>query len=155
MSRCLRTIIVLLCCAVNGLTQAHADILIGSYSGDDNVRRQILSFPDDANGASAIPLRVMGGPNSGLIEPVSGVYEPEEDVFYVGDFRGQSVRVFSPSNTNGDPAPLRAIGPTYTGQVRCLAVDAAHDELLVISNCCFKAFDRNANGDVFYKRSVQ
>ena len=155
MSRCLRTIIVLLFCAVNGLTQAHADILIGSYSGDVNVRRQILSFPDDANGASAIPLRVMGGPNSGLIEPVSGVYEPEEDVFYVGDFRGQSVRVFSPSNTNGDPAPLRAIGPTYTGQVRCLAVDAAHDELLVISNCCFKAFDRNANGDVFYKRSVQ
>lgn len=155
MSRCLRTIIPLLFFAVNGLTQAHADILIGSYSGDINVRRQILSFADDANGASAIPLRVMGGPTSGLIEPVAGVFEPEENVLYVGDFRGQSVRVFSVSDTNGDPAPLRAIGPTYIEQVRGLAVDAAHDELLLVSSCCFKAFDRNASGDVFYKRSVQ
>lgn len=154
MQRLARTLLPLLL-AVLPFAQARADILIGSYSGDVNERRPVLSFSDDANGASAIPLRVMGGPNSGLIEPVSGVFEPEENVLYVGDFRGQSVRVFSTSITNGDPAPLRAIGPSYANQVHGLAVDAAHDELFIVSSCCFKTFDRNANGDVFYKRSVQ
>lgn len=149
-----RTILTLLL-AVLPFAQARADILIGSFSGDINVRRPILSFADDANGASAIPLRVMGGPTSGLIEPVAGAYEPNENVLYVGDFRGQSVSAFSTSTTNGDPAPLRAIGPTYTGQVHGLTVDAAHDELLVVSSCCFKVFDRNANGDPFMKRYVQ
>ncbi|MBS0557093.1 MAG: hypothetical protein JSR27_06735 [Proteobacteria bacterium] len=154
MLRLSRTILPLLLAALP-FAQARADILIGSFSGDINVRRQILSFADDANGATAIPLRVMGGANSGLIEPVAGVFEPGENVLYVGDFRGQSVRAFPVSSTNGDPTPLRAIGPSYASQVRGLAVDAAHDELLVVSSCCFKAFDRNANGDVFYKRSVQ
>ncbi|MCE7949511.1 MAG: hypothetical protein DYH18_00210 [Xanthomonadales bacterium PRO7] len=152
MKRLFRPIPLLVACVL--LPQAHADILIGSFSGDINVRRPILSFADAANGDTA-PLRVMGGATSGLIEPVAGVYEGDENVIYVADFRGQSISVFSASSTNGDPAPLRAIGPTYVSQARSVAVDTAHDELFIVSSCCFKVFDRNASGDVSFKRFVQ
>jgi hypothetical protein len=131
----------------------HAEILIGGF-GDGVTPEPLRGFSDNANGNVA-PKRVLGGPTTGLKTPAGGVYEPVENVIYVADFYGTAIRVFY-ANANGDAAPTRVVGPTYTGQARSVAVDVAHNELLAFtSGCCYAAFDRGANGDVFFKRYVQ
>ena len=130
----------------------HAEILVGGF-GDGVTPEPLRGFSDNANGNVA-PLRVLGGPTTGLKTPVGGVYEPVENVIYVADFYGTAIRVFY-ANANGDAAPIRVVGPTYVSQVRSIAVDVAHEELLITSTCCYKVFDRGANGDVFFKRYVQ
>ena len=130
-----------------------AEILVGGF-GDGVTPVPLRGFSDSANGNVA-PLRVLGGPTAGLKTPSGGVYEPVENVIYVADFYGTTIRVFY-ANANGDATPIRVVGPTYTGQARGVAVDVTHNELLAFtSGCCLAAFDRGANGDVFFKRYVQ
>ena len=130
-----------------------AEILVGGY-GDGVTPVPLRGFSDNANGNVA-PIRVLGGPTTGLKTPAGGIYEPVENVIYVADFYGTAIRVFY-ANANGDAAPLRVVGPSYTGQARSAAVDVTHNELLAFtSGCCYAAFDRGANGDVFFKRYVQ
>jgi len=130
-----------------------AEILVGGF-GDGVTPVPLRGFSDSANGNVA-PVRVLGGPTTGLKTPAGGVYEPVENVIYVADFYGTTIRVFY-ANANGDAAPVRVVGPTYTGQARAVAVDVTHNELLAFtSGCCLAAFDRGANGDVFFKRFVQ
>ena len=131
----------------------HAEILVGGY-GDGVTPVPLRGFSDSANGNVA-PVRVLGGPTTGLKTPVGGVYEPVENVIYVADFYGTAIRVFY-ANAYGDAAPARVVGPSYTGQARSAAVDVVHNELLAFTGgCCYAAFDRGAIGDVFFKRYVQ
>lgn len=130
----------------------HADILIGGY-GNVSTAQPLSRFADTANGNVA-PMGALGGATTALQTPIAGIYEPQEDVVYVADFYGQTIRVF-PVGASGDVAPKRVVGSTYVSQVRSIAVDVPHNELLITSTCCYKVFDRTANGDVFYKRYVQ
>jgi hypothetical protein len=130
----------------------HAEILVGGY-GDGVTPVPLRGFADNANGNVA-PIRVLGGPTTGLKTPAGGIYEPVENVIYVADFYGTAIRVFY-ANANGDRAPIRTVGPTYTGQARSVAVDVESNELLAFTGgCCYAAYDRGANGDVFFKRYV-
>lgn len=143
----------LLLLALAPLAPLYAEILVGGY-GDGVTPVPLRGFADNANGNVA-PIRVLGGPTTGLKTPAGGIYEPVENVIYVADFYGTAIRVFN-ANANGDAAPTRVVGPTYTGQARSVAVDVTHNELLAFTGgCCYAAFDRGANDDVFFKRYVQ
>ena len=145
----------LLCLGLLLLTQqvsVRADILIGGF-GNTTTPQSLLRFADAANGNVA-PISTLGGVATAFQTPIAGIYEPLEDVVYVADFYGQSIRVF-PVGASGDVAPKRVVGPDYVSQVRSIAVDVTHAELLITSTCCYKVFDRTANGNAFYKRYVQ
>lgn len=123
---------------------AHAEILVGGY-GSTNSTALVRGFADTANGNVA-PLGTLGGPTSTLVGGVAIVHEPIEGVLYVADFWGQAIRVY-PESASGDAAPLRVLSPPILGQVRTLAVDTAHGELLTISSgCCPAAFELTASG---------
>ena len=131
---------------------ARADIMVGSY-GSSVSSEPLRVFADMANG-DAEPLRVLSGPATGMTSPVGGVFDPIEGVVYVADFWGQAIRVY-PAYGAGDIAPLRTLATPFLGQVRMLAIDAAHDELLTIgSGCCLLAFARTASGAAAPLRSV-
>lgn len=149
-SRTLFVTLLALCAA----TGAHADIVVGGY-GDSIGAEPMRAFADTANGA-ATPLRVLGGPLSTLVSPAGGFHEANEGVLYVADFWGQAIRVY-PAYADGDVAPLRVLDTPHLGQVRTLAVDTVHDELLTIgSGCCLRAFQRMASGNkAFPIRSLQ
>ncbi len=140
--------ITVLCIAAS----ARADILIGSY-GSSTSSESLRAFADTANG-NATPERVLSGPATGFTSPVGGVFEAAEGVIYVADFWGQAIRVY-PAYATGNVAPLRVLASPFLGQVRTLAVDAAHDELLTIgSGCCLVAFARTASGTTAPLRSL-
>lgn len=125
---------------------AHADILIGSY-GDGGITPQSLrAFADDADG-DAVPLRLLGGPQSTIVSATGGTYEAGEGVIYIADFWGQAIRVF-PARADGDVAPLRVLDAPILGQVRTVAVDPEHGELVTTaSGCCMVGFALDASGD--------
>jgi hypothetical protein len=123
---------------------ARADILIGSY-GDGVSPQALRAFTDDADG-DALPLRVLGGPQSTLVSATGGSFERNEGVLYVADFWGQAIRVF-PAYADGDSAPLRVLDAPILGQARTVAVDGAHGELLTTaSGCCLIGFTLDASG---------
>ena len=127
---------------------AHADIMVGSY-GSSTGSESLRVFADTANG-DAIPQRVLGGGATLLTSPVGGVFESNEGVIYVADFWGQAIRVY-PAYADGNVAPLRVLNTPYLGQVRTLAVDMVHDELLTTgSGCCLVAFPRTASGNTAF-----
>ncbi|NCT67935.1 MAG: hypothetical protein GXC76_09880 [Rhodanobacteraceae bacterium] len=131
---------------------AHADILVGNYGGG-KTPESLHAFADDANGDAA-PIRALGGPASTLVSAAGGSYEANEGVLYVADFFGQAIRVY-PAYANGDVAPLRVLDAPLLGQVRSVAIDVAHDELLTTnSGCCLAAYPRTASGTDYPLRSL-
>ena len=123
---------------------AHADILVGSY-GTGTSHELLRAFTDDADGDVA-PIRNLGGSNSTLLAPVGGSFGAGE--LYVADFWGQAIRVF-PAYADGDVAPLRVIDAPILGQVRTLALDPLHGEIVTTtSGCCIAGFAIDASGSV-------
>lgn len=123
---------------------AQADILIGSY-GSGTSNEPLRAFADDANGDLA-PIRVLGGPNSTLMAPAGGAFDAREGSVFVADFWGQAIRVL-PAYANGDVAPLRILDAPILGQVRTLALDTVHEELITTtSGCCVAGFALDASG---------
>ena len=119
----------LLCLGLLLLTQqvsVRADILIGGF-GNTTTPQSLLRFADAANGNVA-PISTLGGVATAFQTPIAGIYEPLEDVVYVADFYGQSIRVF-PVGASGDVAPKRVVGPDYVSQVRSIAVDVDDEKL--------------------------
>lgn len=126
---------------------ARADILIGTYDTPGTLR----AFADEADGDVA-PIRLIGGPATALASAAGGSFEPGEGVLYLADFWGQAVRVF-PAYADGDTAPIRVLGSPQLGQMRTVAIDRTHDELLTThSGCCLAAYPRTASGNDFALR---
>ncbi|HEY6942725.1 hypothetical protein [Dokdonella sp.] len=124
---------------------ARADILIGSYGDGGLTPQPLRAFADDADG-DALPLRVLGGPQSTIVSATGGSFEANEGVVYVADFWGQAIRVF-PAYADGDVAPLRVLDAPILGQARTVLTDAAHGELLTTaSGCCLVGFALDASG---------
>jgi hypothetical protein len=124
---------------------ARADILIGNY-GSGTSQESLRAFADDADGDVA-PIRNLGGPNSTLLAPVGGSFAAGEGVLYVADFWGQAIRIF-PAYADGDVAPLRVVDAPILGQVRTLALDPLHGEIIATtSGCCVAGFALDASGN--------
>jgi hypothetical protein len=123
---------------------AQADILIGNY-GSGSSHESLRAFADDANGDVA-PIRVLGGPNSTLMAPAGGAFDASEGTIFIADFWGQAIRVF-PAYADGDVAPLRVLDAPILGQVRTLALDSLHGEIITTtSGCCVAGFAHDASG---------
>jgi hypothetical protein len=129
---------------------AQADVLVGEFRGSNPTDvGPLLRFAPGQNGNVA-PLSALTTNLGGqvLVTPVYATYEPSERVIYVADFYGKAIRVY-PANASGNVAPLRTITTEYLGQPRQLAVDVAHNEILVpVMGCCIGTFARNASGNV-------
>lgn len=127
---------------------AHADILVGSYDNPSGLR----AFTDNANG-NAAPVRVIAGPTSGLVSAAGGAYDAVDGVVLLADFWGQAIRVF-PMYANGNVAPVRVLDSPQLGQMRTVALDMEHDELITThSGCCLAVYNRTASGSDYALRT--
>lgn len=138
------TVLVLLALFAGGI---RAEMMVGGFGPDPATGHPLRVFAPDAQGA-APALREIAGPATLLYEPMSGSYEPLEQVVYVSDFRGQAVRVYRAFDS-GNAAPLRVLNPPQIGQTRANAPVPEHDELAVIvSNCCISTWPLTAEGNM-------
>lgn len=134
----------------------HADILLGGFGSDTSAAQPVQRFADDANNA-ATPIGSFYTDFTGnrLQTPAYMTHDPIEDVIYVSDFYGQSIRVYA-DGASGNTTPLRAFTSPLLGQPRQTVVDVADDELIsIVSNCCIGAFARKSTGNVAASRSIQ
>ena len=114
----MRTLVLLVfCTALFGASiTSQAELMIGGYPPGVGNFHPLRQFAATAQGTDA-PLRVLGGPISGLDSPGNASYEETEKLLYVSDYFGQAIRVF-PAFASGDTAPLRIINPPVLGQPR-------------------------------------
>jgi hypothetical protein len=134
------------------ITPAHAEIYAGRF-GNDNEPDIIAVFPTGADGNVA-PLRVIGGPATGLASANGLAIDRVGNELYVADFQEQRIVVFDVS-ASGNVAPLRSITSPQLGQPRGVAIDRAHDELFTVAQlCCLATFARDADGSVAPTRFV-
>lgn len=124
----------------------HAEIMVGGMGAPEGVTHPLSAFTSLAQGTMT-PYRQIVGPNIQVREPMFGSYEPNQQLIYVSDFRGQAVRVF-PAFASGDVAPIRVINPPLIGQTRANAPVFDHGELgVIVSNCCIGTYPLDASGD--------
>lgn len=112
---------------------ARADVYVSQVPQDGSAP-SILVFASDAIG-DAPPIRVIEGPNTGLVAPFAITVDPVNAELYVSDFFGSAVRVY-PLGADGDVAPLRTLvdGPnSHLKWPRQLVVDTVNDEIVVPS----------------------
>jgi hypothetical protein len=118
----------------------------------------ILTFRGDSNG-EAVPLRVIQGSNTGLIEPDRLAIDAVNNEIFVPE--GDHVLVF-PLLANGNVAPIRRLeGPDTMLGASSVALDPIHNLLTVVGGSPrsggtrIMMFDRRANGNTKPLRVVQ
>lgn len=137
---------VLSCLALAAPTGSHADIMVGGGGAPEGTTHPLSQFTSLAQG-TMLPNRQIAGPGIQLHEPQFGIYEPNQQLIYLSDFRGRAIRVF-PAFASGNVAPLRVVNPPQLGQARANAPVFAHNELGVIAgNCCIYTYPLDASGD--------
>lgn len=143
-SRCLRHAVLATCLLAGA---AHADILVGDYRAP--TPGPVLRFGVEQTGNRAPLASLTTNLGADVMQtPMSMTYEPVENVVWVSDYYGQSIRVY-PVGASGNVAPLRTLTSTHLGQPRQTAIDRTHGELLVIiQNCCVAAYPLGASGDM-------
>jgi hypothetical protein len=118
----------------------------------------ILTFRGDANG-EAVPIRVIQGSRTGLIEPDRLAIDAIHNEIFVPE--GEHVKVY-PLLGNGNVAPIRVLeGPDTRLGASSVAVDPIHNVLTVVcgsrrdGGTRIMIFDRTANGNTKPLRVVQ
>lgn len=140
---------VLSCLALTA-QESHAEIMVGGFGTPAGSSHPLSQFSSLAQGTMT-PARQILGPATQLHEPYFGTYEPNQQLIYVSDFRGQAIRVF-PAFASGDVAPLRVINPPQMGQTRANAPAPAHNELgVIVYNCCIATYPLDASGDAVFR----
>lgn len=143
---------------------AQADVYVSQVPQDGSAP-SILVFASGAIGDTP-PIRVIEGPNTGLVAPFAIAVDPVNAELYVSDFFGSAVRVY-PLGADGDVAPLRTLvdGPnSHLKWPRQLVVDTVNDEIVVPSFnlddpppapfSSLRVYPRTADGDVAPLRSI-
>ncbi|HPA01333.1 MAG TPA: hypothetical protein PLK29_03815 [Chiayiivirga sp.] len=133
-------------CLALSVPLCRAEIMVGGMGAPEGSTHPLSQFTSLAQGTMT-PYRQIAGPGIQIREPLFGTYEPNQQLIYISDFRGQAVRVF-PAFASGDVAPIRVINPPRLGQTRANAPVFAHNELGVIAyNCCIDTYPLDASGD--------
>ncbi len=121
-------------------------------------------YPLGANGNVA-PIRTLSGSATGIEGPIGIMVDLVHDELVISNYKvagNGSITVF-PRTANGNVAPLRTIQGAATGfdKPQGLAVDLAHDELIVANSFFFTAsagsilvFPRTASGNVAPIRQI-
>lgn len=141
---------VLVACGFLALTlvarMGHAEVMVGGMGAPEGTTHPLSLFSSLAQGQMA-PYRQIAGPSIQIREGRFGSYEPNQQLIYISDFRGQAVRVF-PAFASGNVAPIRVIDPPSIGQTRANAPVFAHGELGVIEyGCCIATYPLDASGN--------
>jgi len=112
----------------------------------------ILTFRGDANG-EAVPIRVIQGSRTGLIQLDRLAVDPVHNEIFVPESESDQVLVF-PLLGNGNVAPIRVLkGPDTLLGASSVAVDPIHNLLTVVGGSQrdggtrIMIFDRTANGN--------
>ena len=118
----------------------------------------ILTFKGDANG-EAVPIRVIQGSRTGLIEPDRLAIDAVHNEIFVPE--GDHINVY-PLLATGNVAPIRVLkGPDTRLGASSVAVDPIHNVLTVVGGSQrdggtrIMIFDRTANGNTKPLRVVQ
>ena len=108
----------------------------------------VLVFRGGANGDEP-PVRIIQGPNTGLINPHAISLDLEHREILVASLNAKAVVVF-PMDASGNATPVRYIkGPkTGLGHVVGLGVDSASNSLVVANSEDILFFNRTDTGDV-------
>ena len=110
-------------CLALSVPLCRAEIMVGGMGAPEGSTHPLSQFTSLAQGTMT-PYRQIAGPGIQIREPLFGTYEPNQQLIYISDFRGQAVRVF-PAFASGDVAPIRVINPPRLGQTRANAPDPA------------------------------
>jgi len=137
-----------------GTSAAQADV----YVANENAIPPSVTVYGTAAVDNATPVRTIAGPLTGFVGPSAVTLDTVNNELYVADFAGQAVRVFNASD-NGNVAPIRTLVEgvnSLIGQVRMVAVDLFHDELIVVSGSrnAILVFPRTASGDAIRLRTI-
>ena len=143
----MRPVLVLACVlALLAAASARAGIVVGGIDVPVGQTHPISQFTSVAQGAMA-PYRQIAGPDTQVREPYFGVYEPNQQLIYISDFRGKAVRVFS-AFASGNVAPLRVLDSPFIASTRANAPVFSHNELgVIVSACCIDTYALHASGD--------
>lgn len=131
---------------------AQADV----YVANQNSNPPSVTVYGASSVDNAAPVRTIAGALTGFVSPSAVTLDTVNNELYVADFFGQAVRVFSAGAT-GDVAPVRTLIHginSQIGQVRMVAVDLFHDELIVVSSNVINVFPRTASGDAIRLRTI-
>ena len=131
---------------------AQADV----YVANQNSNPPSVTVYGASSVDNAAPVRTIAGALTGFVSPSAVTLDTVNNELYVADFFGQAVRVFNAGAT-GDVAPVRTLIHginSQIGQVRMVAVDLFHDELIVVSSNEINVFPRTASGDAIRLRTI-
>lgn len=135
-----------------GASCAQADV----YVANQNANPPSVTVYGASAVDNAAPLRTIAGALTGFVSPSAVTLDTVNNELYVADFFGQAVRVFN-AGASGDVAPVRTLIHginSQIGQVRMVAVDLFHDELIVVSSNVINVFPRTASGDAIRLRTI-
>jgi len=125
----------------------HAEVMVGGMGAPEGTTHPLSLFNSLAQGQMA-PYRQIAGPSIQIREGRFGSYEPNQQLIYISDFRGQAVRVF-PAFASGDVAPIRVLDSPRIGNTLANAPVFEHGELGVIEHgCCVATYPLDASGSM-------
>lgn len=126
------------------------DVMVGGYNAS------VSGFSQALNGNVA-PSRLLSGANTQLLHPMAMAYESEHGELFVGDTdfsSNNAVRVYA-ADASGNEAPIRVLDTRFDRRPYAIAVDALHDELVVVGSSCWPCtWSRTANGAAATLRSL-
>ena len=120
----------------------HDEIIVPQFYA-----QAILTFRGGANGNEA-PIRILMGPDTGMINPDRLYVDPINNEIYVPEADvGHHILVF-PREAKGNVKPIRVLeGPDTQLSGDSIAVDPVHDLLIVAGGSKLLLFDRTASGN--------
>ncbi len=114
----------------------HDEIVVNQY-----ITQGILTYRGAASGDEA-PIRVIAGPKTQLLDPISVAVDPVNNEIYAFQITNSDRVLVFDRTANGDVAPKRVLmQPASSG-----AVDPIHNVLVLIGRNTIRIFDRTAQG---------
>lgn len=154
-----RRLLAVMLVSVLPILSARADVYVAEAEPPS-----ILVFASGSIGDVG-PVRVITGPNTGMVAPFGLTVDAVNGELYVSDIFGEAIRVY-PLDADGDVAPLRTLTNGPNSQLawpRKLVVDTVNDEILVPSfnifvpppmDASIRVYARTASGDAAPIRSL-
>ncbi len=143
--------LICLLCSVCCTETALADVYAGRIGFALNGHANMITRFGDMQSGDTTPVGLLGGMDTQLQGCFDIFYDATEREFFVADYSGAAVRVFS-QNASGNTAPIREVSGDLIDLPLNVLVINAHDELVILKDTGVSTVPRNSNGHVIPTR---